>query len=219
MEVAALALAIALHLAIVFAPLVGWNFDLGVNAVAFGTFAVSATLLLLADSQRRREFPATSPQPLDARAHRLARVTGIALLVLEWSAVIECRRADELVPLAQIALGAGLLLSGVACRAAAVRQLGARFVSDAIPASVDHFEQTGIYAYVRHPSETGLLLAGLGIVVLLAAPLAALAGLPVLCLLSWRRVRLEEAALRATFGAAYDDYGTRVGAYFPKLVR
>lgn len=219
MEVTALAIAIALHLTIVFAPLVGWNFDPGVNAVAFGTFAVTATLLLLADAHRRRQFPATSAQLLDARAHRLARVTGIALLLLEWSAVIECRRADEIVPLAQIALGAGLLLSGAACRAAAVRQLGARFVSDATPASGDYFEQTGIYAYVRHPSETGLLLACLGIVVLLAAPFTALAGVPALCLLSWRRVRLEEAALRARFGNAYHEYGTRVGAYFPKFVR
>jgi methanethiol S-methyltransferase len=72
----------------------------------------------------------------------------------------------------------------------------------------------GLYAFVRHPLMTGLLLAfwatpRMGASHLLFA-LAATGYLAV-------GIRFEERDLRTTFGASYDDYAARVPALLPRL--
>ncbi|GAA4717532.1 isoprenylcysteine carboxylmethyltransferase family protein [Nocardioides conyzicola] len=81
-------------------------------------------------------------------------------------------------------------------------------------AATTELEVTGMYAVVRHPLMTGLLLAfwatpHLGASHLLFAA-AATAYVAV-------GVRFEERDLRRTFGPAYDAYAARVPAVLPRL--
>lgn len=108
------------------------------------------------------------------------------------------------------------MAGGAALRAAAVWQLGGQFVTEVTPAARDRLVRAGIYGTLRHPSETGLLLALAGIALVLGSRWAALAAIPIFATLTWSRLRLEEAALRATFGPSYGDYRREVGALWPK---
>ena len=83
-------------------------------------------------------------------------------------------------------------------------------------APVDGLETGGMYAVVRHPLMTGLLLAfwatpsmGASHLLFAAASTAYVAV----------GISFEERDLRRTFGAAYDDYAARVPAIVPGLVR
>jgi len=54
-----------------------------------------------------------------------------------------------------------MLLSGVTLRALAVRTLGRNFRTEIV--GVDNaLVRSGVYRFLRHPSETGLLAASLG---------------------------------------------------------
>jgi protein-S-isoprenylcysteine O-methyltransferase Ste14 len=73
----------------------------------------------------------------------------------------------------------------------------------------------GPYRRVRHPIYTGMF--GMLVATGLAAshPLALVAGIVVFWTGTIIRVRSEERLLRATFGAAYDEYARRVPAVLP----
>jgi len=151
--------------------------------------------------------------PLDVRAKRWAAVTGALLLWLFWVCLVE--RA-VIVPAGSWlqTLGGALLLSGVALRAAAVRTLGRRFrteieVVDAV--LVRH----GVYRFLRHPSETGLLAASLGAAVLLQSVLGLVVWCGALLPVTLARLALEERALELRFGTLYERYAEEVGGLVP----
>lgn len=74
-----------------------------------------------------------------------------------------------------------------------------------------------IHAILRHPSETGLLLASLGFTVMLGAWQTAMILFPITLAVSIYRMRLEEHWLLASFGAEYGDYCRRTGRWIPNL--
>jgi protein-S-isoprenylcysteine O-methyltransferase Ste14 len=76
--------------------------------------------------------------------------------------------------------------------------------------------QHGPYAWTRHPIYTGLLLAMLGTAIAMDEPRGVLA-LIVITVAFLRKLRTEEAFMRAAFGGAYDAYAQRVGALVPRL--
>lgn len=127
----------------------------------------------------------------DRMALRVAQCVGVCLLVLFWMAQIESQARGEAFLLVQVA-GGLLLAIGIMLRIQAIRTLKFRFVSDI---QVDQITRDGIYAWLRHPSEIGLLLIAIGAPLLIGAPLTA--GAAALCLLpasSWRMHR-ENIAL------------------------
>ena len=73
---------------------------------------------------------------------------------------------------------------------------------------------SGPYALARHPIYTGLLLAFLGTSIAMDEARGILA-LVIVALLFLRKMRTEEAFMRATFGAQYDAYSARVAALVP----
>jgi protein-S-isoprenylcysteine O-methyltransferase Ste14 len=94
-----------------------------------------------------------------------------------------------------------------------LRQAGWGSVRDAGPADLD---VGGMYAVVRHPLMTGLLLAFWATPHMGASHLLfALGATGYICV----GVTFEERDLRRTFGAAYDDYAARVPALLPGLRR
>jgi len=111
--------------------------------------------------------------------------------------------------------GCALLAAGLALRVWSIRVL-ARFFTVDVKVHADHeLIQRGPYRWVRHPSYTGALLAFVGLGVGLGNYLA----LPVLVVpvawAFWRRMQVEEAALRDAFPVAYPAYAARTGRLLP----
>lgn len=77
--------------------------------------------------------------------------------------------------------------------------------------------QSGPYRVVRHPLYAGLLAAVLGQAVILGR-WRGVAAVALLAASYWRKVAVEEAALRRHFGASYDAYAAKVPAFLPRLI-
>lgn len=77
--------------------------------------------------------------------------------------------------------------------------------------------QHGIYARVRHPLYTSVILASLGWALIWQSLVSFVAGL-VLIPFFHAKARREEMILRQTF-SGYEDYARRVPRFLPRLVR
>jgi protein-S-isoprenylcysteine O-methyltransferase Ste14 len=212
-------LGVILNLGVALAPVWLLPFDggwLGVETLVLG---MGLTLLLLGDASLGRTLPRRAEIPADRQAVRWALGTGIALLLIVWLSLLERQLSASQVGAGQVACGAMLLGLGAALRAAAVRQLGSRFVTEVTPLAGDQLTRSGIYQVVRHPSEAGLLLASAGIPILLGSFWTASLALPMFVGLTWRRLVLEESALLTAHGPAYETYRRQVGGLWPKWPR
>jgi protein-S-isoprenylcysteine O-methyltransferase Ste14 len=76
--------------------------------------------------------------------------------------------------------------------------------------------RSGPYAYVRHPIYTGLLVAFLGTAIE-CGEACALLGLAIVLFSFVRKLRLEEALMRARFPAEYPRYCAEVPALLPVI--
>lgn len=104
-----------------------------------------------------------------------------------------------------------IAVSAVLAVAAAVG-LGRGLTASPLPSAAAQLRTTGVYACVRHPIYTGLLLGGAGVVLLAGRPARVGMWLALLVLL-WAKTRLEERKLAARF-PGYRDYAART----PRLV-
>lgn len=75
----------------------------------------------------------------------------------------------------------------------------------------------GIYSRVRHPMYAALWLLLIAQAMILPNWIAGCGGLVPFAALYFQRVQREEAMMRRTFGAAYDEHVRRTGRLFPKL--
>lgn len=135
------------------------------------------------------------PSPIPTRdscAMRVAAFVGMALLMVFWSAQLEHFRTGSQVP-GVAPIGAVMLTCGITLRFLAIRALGSRFNSDVyIEESVI---DSGIYAWLRHPSEWGLLLIVAGAPLLINAVVTAAAAAILLLPVSLWRMQRENRAL------------------------
>lgn len=101
-------------------------------------------------------------------------------------------------------VSAALIVAGGSLRASAMRNLGARFRTEAGASSLI---TTGIHGVMRHPSELGFVLWVVGLWSAspgTASTVLALCQLPLLGI----RLRIEESALAERFGAAWLTYAS-----------
>ena len=114
--------------------------------------------------------------------------------------------------------GSLVMTVGIGLRWAAMRALGSYFVSEPRVRSEQSLIRSGLYSYLRHPSETGLLCIAAGAALLLQS----LAGLSVvvgfLLPVTLLRIRGEERVLLRGFGAAYRIYSAEVKGLIPYLL-
>ncbi len=112
-------------------------------------------------------------------------------------------------------LGGALMVVGILLRAAAMRALGGRFVSGVRAAPRNELVVHGLYATLRHPSETGLICLAAGAALLLGSNAAllvfGLAFLPLVVI----RVRYEDKDLQCLYGRDYAEYAAKVPAIVP----
>jgi len=113
-------------------------------------------------------------------------------------------------------IGLGLYLLGILIRWVAILQLKKEFTVD-VSIHKDHQLKTdGLYAHVRHPSYSGLLLICLGLSIGMNSWFSILAVLPVVLSVLYR-ISLEENILINEFGTVYKDYMTKTRKIIPKV--
>lgn len=112
--------------------------------------------------------------------------------------------------------GMALALGGLALRYGAILSLGEAFTWRVASSSPHPLTQTGLYAWVRHPSYLGGLVAGLGLLCLCGAwpPLVGFVAVHG-GLVAWR-IQREEQALAALHGEVWTSYAAKVPALWPK---
>lgn len=114
-------------------------------------------------------------------------------------------------------LGLTLLVMGIAVRGAAIWTLGKYFTGTVIIKRDHRLIRTGLYRYLRHPSYAGALLAHLGLGLSFANWFSlSLSSIPYF-VAAFYRMRVEDKALRETFGAEYVDYSKATKRLIPKL--
>ena len=112
-------------------------------------------------------------------------------------------------------VGLAVMLFGIVIRGTAIAQLG-RFHTPNVAILEDHrLLDTGLYAYVRHPSYLGALIAFFGFSVALGNWLSMLVIMAITPLIYLYRMREEDAALLAAFGDSYRAYCTRTKRLIP----
>jgi protein-S-isoprenylcysteine O-methyltransferase Ste14 len=143
----------------------------------------------------------------------LGRITGLAFVI---ATAVVANLAPHVFPAAAIrpaavafAVGMVVLLAGLVLRGWSFKVLGEYFTHTVMVSSDQPVITAGPYRVLRHPSYTGVILAGIG-VGLASANWADLAGLMLLILtaLLWR-IRVEENALMMTLGDRYRSYAAQ----------
>lgn len=212
-----------LHLAVVLLPLA----CLGVVGKSLRdpatlVFLVGATALYAGDAMTMRRPPSVRQSRRSTQnrlATRWAAATGGLLLVLLWVSLVEHTLVGEAPPGSRLqAIGGVLLFAGVTLRALAVATLGESFRTE-VEVESGSLVRNGVYRFLRHPSESGLLAATLGSVVLLQSTLGLALWCAALVPATLVRLLLEERALEAFFGSAYRRYVEQVGGLLPLPTR
>lgn len=137
-----------------------------------------------------------------------AQVLLIGALVLLPPGELWSRDATVLV------IGGGAVAFGAVLTAVGLAALGRALTPSPAPRTDGELVTTGVYARVRHPVYSGLLLAALGLVVM-GASFAHVAVAVALGVLLSVKARLEERMLRSRF-ADYDEYAAATGRFLPR---
>jgi protein-S-isoprenylcysteine O-methyltransferase Ste14 len=116
-----------------------------------------------------------------------------------------------------LVLGLVLVALGVGIALAAGAGLGRTLTASPIPKADGQLVTTGVYGLARHPIYSGLLVLGVGLVVIGASWLHALAWVALLSVLM-TKARFEERMLADQY-PDYATYAARVGRLVPGLGR
>jgi protein-S-isoprenylcysteine O-methyltransferase Ste14 len=148
----------------------------------FAAFAVLITVWCVIEGTLTDEIPRGSRNLL-----LLASATGVAILAM-FAVAITSRNGSM--------LGALVILAGIALRCIAIYTLGDRFISEL--RADQPLVRRGVYRWMNHPSEIGLLTLTLGTCVLFGSLGAFAIWLLALVPLTIARVRIENAFLAQT---------------------
>ena len=114
-----------------------------------------------------------------------------------------------------VAAGLAVLAAGTALRYWSVHTLGRFFTVTVGVAEGQRVVDTGPYAWLRHPSYTGMLLAYLGVGIALDSWLSAAAAVVPATLAVLNRIAHEETMLREQLAPAYEGYQRRTKRLVP----
>jgi protein-S-isoprenylcysteine O-methyltransferase Ste14 len=111
-------------------------------------------------------------------------------------------------------LGAPLMAMGAWVGLAALRLHGRKLTPLPEPNPALGLQRTGVYAVIRHPMYTGLLLSAFGLAILAQKPLA-IAAAGALTVFFNLKAREEERRLRRRY-PDYADYQRATGRFLPR---
>ena len=182
-----------------------------VSWIAFFVWALSEIAIVIQTRRLRRNVSASKMDKGSAWLIRIAIYLGVGIAFafhsFGWGRVGW--------PVADVT--AVLLLASVALRLWSVHLLGRNFSPEVSVDSGQELIKSGPYRLIRHPAYTGLLLtfAFLGLAFRSWVASCAILLLLVPCFLY--RIRIEEAALKSSFGPAYEEYCRTTWRLLPYL--
>jgi protein-S-isoprenylcysteine O-methyltransferase Ste14 len=195
------------------------------SALALGLYVVALVVLFGVRSwvQRRRTghtgFHGLSGTPADAGWWGGVLFVVAILLGLTGPllAVLGATPTDP--PVGVEVLGLGLALVGFAATLAGQTGMGASWRIGVDPAERTELVTSGVFAHVRNPIFTAMVLAQLGVVLMVPTWVgaAALAALVIAVQVQVRAV--EEPYLRKAHGGAYTAYAACTGRFVPAVGR
>ncbi len=181
-------------------------------ALALGFFAF---LVALIATQLRR-----APEEKQRQSFRSILgivIQGIAIAIVagaSWTPTLDPLGAPALCQAAAVAL---LMAATVGLFVWASRTMGRNWSIVARTRADHQLVTTGPFAHVRHPIYVALFLFMLAIAIGLGTWPRLIIAIPLYALGTWQRIMVEEALLRAVFGADYDAYAARVRRFVPGL--
>lgn len=213
---AAMITAVMLNTLLISAPAMFVNAGLPLGDLRFWLLLILGNGFLIVEGalhHTERRQRATLHPSLDNSARHLALVSSMVLLAIYWCSIV----TNSPPVLSLTCAGPLIFIAGILLRTVAMRQLGAYFRSDVSVPGHQQLVHDGIYRRLRHPSETGLLLIGLGVVVMYGSLPALALWLGIFMPLTLKRISLEEHCLLAAFGEEYREYARRTGGLLPRL--
>lgn len=145
------------------------------------------------------------------------RAIGWLLVVIQFVLLIALvllpRREPNLLALA---IGVPVLAAGAVLGLLAGRHLGNALTPTPVPIADAGLRTDGIYARVRHPIYSAVLLLVLGYVII-AGSLWSLAFAGVILVFFWLKSRWEDRLLGEQYGEAWREWAGRTGALVPRL--
>lgn len=157
----------------------------------------------------------------ESKASRLMHVAPMmaAVLLMVWPKVLPLGLDRLILPRSAAIVGLGWLIAaaGLLFTVWARRHLAANWSADVTLKAGHELITSGPYALVRHPIYTGLLVGFLGSALALDE-WRGLVAVALLGLAEWRKLRIEERAMRQQFGERYLAYAQRVSALIPYVL-
>lgn len=120
--------------------------------------------------------------------------------------------------LLSLVVGVPLMAAGVVLGLAASRRLGSALTPTPVPIAEAGLRTDGVYAYLRHPIYSAILVAALGFTIALGSWWT-LAGIMVLAVFFTIKYRWEDRLLAQEYGAAWQEWAARTGALVPRIRR
>jgi protein-S-isoprenylcysteine O-methyltransferase Ste14 len=117
--------------------------------------------------------------------------------------------------LLSLAVGVPLAAAGILLGLLASRRLGSALTPTPVPIQGAGLRTDGVYARVRHPIYSAVLLLALGFIVAVGSWWTAACGV-VLLLFFVLKSRWEDRLLQAEYGAEWDAWAARTGALIPR---
>ena len=132
----------------------------------------------------------------------------ITLLVVPW-------RKPEPVSLI---IGIAVLVGGLTLGVLSFRALGSALTANPVPREKASLVTKGVYAQVRHPIYTAVVLAAAGFTLAVGSMWTLLVAIG-LAVFLFSKSRWEDRLLARKFGAEWDEWAKRTGALVPKIRR
>lgn len=144
-------------------------------------------------------------------------LVGAQFSLLAAQLLLRCRRSAWPRPTPIRFLGAAAMIAGVAVAAAGATNLGTGLTASPLPNAAAQLRTNGMYRWVRHPINSGLLPASAGRTLNSGDRRQLILSVALVVLLSYKSV-YEERALRARF-TGYGNYLQITPRFVPRARR
>ena len=207
-----------LHLFLLSAPLLFVDIELSEYFGRPVTWVYYSLLSLFCLLEAAASLCLPNENPVKTKHAFLPYLMGLSVLLFFWISIHDYASYFHGC-LVSTVTGALLIISGSIVRLVAILKLGRHFISHVAITNNHQLVTTGIYSFVRHPSELGLLLICFGIAILLTSTKGIWLVCVMLLPLTIYRISQEDKLLHAFFTKEFSDYRISTPRLVPKLMR